>query len=170
VIDLRINTFIFSSSISFHLSMLTDLTKDRCTPRPRCFPEHSRQIQMPYVTEAHCGLWALHSKHLCKAQQNVFFHYMWNINLELCTHIWGITNVCDFTKGSSKCITPWFNCALYTLAKPNINISQFGIIDSHSDHWKSINISEIHITSIFRVKKYIKQEISAKEIPHLKHG
>ncbi|KAL9266941.1 Dolichyl-diphosphooligosaccharide--protein glycosyltransferase subunit 4A-like protein [Drosera capensis] len=25
------------------------------TPRPRCFPEHSRHMKMPYVTEAHCG-------------------------------------------------------------------------------------------------------------------
>uniref|UniRef100_A0A8W7PY71 Uncharacterized protein n=1 Tax=Anopheles coluzzii TaxID=1518534 RepID=A0A8W7PY71_ANOCL len=59
-------TFIFSSSMSFHLSIDTDRTKDRCTPRPRCLPEHSRQIQMPYVTETHWGLWVPHSKHFCK--------------------------------------------------------------------------------------------------------
>ena len=40
-------TFIFSSSTSFHLSMVTDLTKERWTPRPRCLPEHSRHIQIP---------------------------------------------------------------------------------------------------------------------------
>lgn len=56
-------TFIFSSSISFHLSIETERTKDKCTPRPRCFPEHSRQIHIPYVTETHCGLCVPHSKH-----------------------------------------------------------------------------------------------------------
>ena len=40
-------TFIFSNSISFHLSIVTDLTNDRWTPSPRCFPEHSKQIQIP---------------------------------------------------------------------------------------------------------------------------
>uniref|UniRef100_A0A182JME8 Uncharacterized protein n=1 Tax=Anopheles atroparvus TaxID=41427 RepID=A0A182JME8_ANOAO len=49
-------TFIFSSSTSFHLSIETERTKERCTPRPRCLPEHSRHIQMPYVTDTHWGL------------------------------------------------------------------------------------------------------------------
>merc|ERR1719318_946457 len=57
-------TFILFSSVSFHLSMVTDLTKDRCTPNPRCFPEHSKHIQIPKVTLTHCGLWVPHSKHL----------------------------------------------------------------------------------------------------------
>ena len=34
----------------------------RWTPKPRCFPEHSRQIQIPYVTLTHWGLCAPHSK------------------------------------------------------------------------------------------------------------
>ena len=40
-------TFILASSESFHLSMVTLRTKERWTPKPRCLPEHSRQIQMP---------------------------------------------------------------------------------------------------------------------------
>lgn len=57
------NTFIFSNSMSFHLSIDTDRTNDKCTPRPRCFPEHSKQIHIPYVTDTHCGLCVPHSKH-----------------------------------------------------------------------------------------------------------
>merc|ERR1712240_947155 len=56
-------TFIFSNSDSFHLSIVTLLTKLRCTPNPRCFPEHSKHIHIPYVALAHCGLCAPHSKH-----------------------------------------------------------------------------------------------------------
>lgn len=51
--------------MSFHLSIETDRTNDKWTPSPRCFPEHSKQIHIPYVTETHCGLWAPHSKHFC---------------------------------------------------------------------------------------------------------
>ena len=43
--------------------MVTDLTMERWTPRPLCFPEHSRQIQMPYVTLTHWGFRVPHSKH-----------------------------------------------------------------------------------------------------------
>ena len=29
------------------------LTNDKCTPSPLCFPEHSKQIHIPYVTDTH---------------------------------------------------------------------------------------------------------------------
>lgn len=35
----------------------------KCTPKPLCFPEQSKQIHIPYVTLTHCGLCPLHSKH-----------------------------------------------------------------------------------------------------------
>jgi hypothetical protein len=31
----------------FHESMFTDCTKEMCTPRLRCTPEHSRQMYVP---------------------------------------------------------------------------------------------------------------------------
>ena len=49
---------------------MTDITYSsaatnlKCTPRLRCFPAHSRQIQMPYVTLTHCGLSVPQSKQL----------------------------------------------------------------------------------------------------------
>lgn len=49
--------------MSFHLSIETERTNDKCTPSPRCFPEHSRHIHIPYVTDTHCGLCVPHSKH-----------------------------------------------------------------------------------------------------------
>lgn len=46
----------------------------RWTPRPLCFPEHSRQIQIPYVTLTHWGLKAPHSKQSWK--KNRKWHYV----------------------------------------------------------------------------------------------
>mmetsp|Transcript_31005 Transcript_31005/g.118913 ORF Transcript_31005/g.118913 Transcript_31005/m.118913 type:complete len:281 (+) Transcript_31005:2100-2942(+) len=54
---------ILCTSHSFHLSMPTLLTKDKCTPSPLCFPEHSKHIKVPYVTVAHCGFFAEQSTH-----------------------------------------------------------------------------------------------------------
>ena len=45
--------------------MPTERTKEMCTPRPRCTPEHSRQKKHPYDTDAHCGLRVLQSQHIC---------------------------------------------------------------------------------------------------------
>ena len=53
-------------SFSVHESICTERTKlmwtyavtwasGRPTPNPRCCPEHSRQINVPYETDAHCG-------------------------------------------------------------------------------------------------------------------
>ena len=48
-------TCIFFNCSSFHASIVTERTNDICTPRPRCFPEHSRHMKQPYDTDAHCG-------------------------------------------------------------------------------------------------------------------
>ena len=48
--------------ICTNLSSITDFTKLRLPPKLRCSPEQFVQIQIPYVTEAHCGLWFPHSK------------------------------------------------------------------------------------------------------------
>jgi hypothetical protein len=37
-------------------------TKDMCTPRPRCTPAHDRQMKMPNLGDAHCGLGAPQSQ------------------------------------------------------------------------------------------------------------
>lgn len=71
--DTRSLTIIFSSSKSFHLSMVTLRTNERWTPRLRCTPEHSKQIQIPYVTETHCGFNVPHSKHFCKENYEQFW-------------------------------------------------------------------------------------------------
>lgn len=44
---------------------LTDLTKLMCVPIRRCCPEQSKQIKMPYVTEAHVAFLAPQSKQFC---------------------------------------------------------------------------------------------------------
>lgn len=72
-------TFIFSNSMSFHLSIDTERTNDKCTPRPRCFPEHSRQIHIPYVTDTHCGLWVPHSKHFYR-KKRIYSTQRYNLN------------------------------------------------------------------------------------------
>jgi hypothetical protein len=36
-----------------------------CTPRPRCTPLHSRHMNTPYDTDAHCGFRVLQSTHTC---------------------------------------------------------------------------------------------------------
>ena len=54
---------IFLIWISDHESMVTDLTKEMWTPSPRCFPEHSRHMKIPYETEAHCGFFCAQSTH-----------------------------------------------------------------------------------------------------------
>jgi hypothetical protein len=46
-------TFIFSNSLSFHLSIVVERTKLMCTPRLLCFPAHPKQMKMPYFTETH---------------------------------------------------------------------------------------------------------------------
>ena len=46
---------IFLIWISDQESMVTDWTKEKWTPRPRCLPEHSRHMNTPYDTDAHCG-------------------------------------------------------------------------------------------------------------------
>ena len=43
-------------------SIVTDRTKEMCTPSPRCLPEHSRHMKMPYDTDAHCGFFCLQSE------------------------------------------------------------------------------------------------------------
>lgn len=34
---------------------MTLRTKETCTPRPRCVPAQSRQMNVPNLGEAHCG-------------------------------------------------------------------------------------------------------------------
>lgn len=46
-------------------------TKLRCTPKPRCLPLHSRHMNMPYDTEAHCGFLVLQSTHTCRSRQQL---------------------------------------------------------------------------------------------------
>lgn len=75
-VDLRCGlTFIFLSCSSDHLSIVIERTNEMCTPSPavsadqgdatlpRCTPEHSRQMNVPYETEAHWGEGALQSTH-----------------------------------------------------------------------------------------------------------
>lgn len=51
--------------LSVQLSMVMERTKEMCTPRLRCCPEHSRQMKAPNETEAHCGFGAGQSAHTC---------------------------------------------------------------------------------------------------------
>lgn len=51
----------------------TRLTKLRCTPKPRCFPLHSKHMKMPYDTEAHCGFRVLQSTQVCIQQSRSQF-------------------------------------------------------------------------------------------------
>jgi hypothetical protein len=46
-----------------HLSIVTLLTKDTCTPNPLCTPLHSRQKKIPNAGDAHDGFGALQSIH-----------------------------------------------------------------------------------------------------------
>ena len=41
------------------------LTKEMCTPKPRCLPLHSRHMNVPYDTVAHCGFLPLQSTQTC---------------------------------------------------------------------------------------------------------
>ena len=50
------------------------LTKLRCTPKPRCLPLHSRHMNIPYDTEAHCGFLVLQSTQVCKCQRVLDLH------------------------------------------------------------------------------------------------
>ena len=43
------------------------LTKEMCTPNPRCLPLHSRHMKVPYETVAHCGFLPLQSTQTCIA-------------------------------------------------------------------------------------------------------
>mmetsp|Transcript_9943 Transcript_9943/g.16391 ORF Transcript_9943/g.16391 Transcript_9943/m.16391 type:complete len:137 (+) Transcript_9943:780-1190(+) len=52
-----------STSESFHSSRSKDLTKDKLTPRPLCFPAHSKHKSDPKVTEAHSGFFEPQSTH-----------------------------------------------------------------------------------------------------------
>ncbi len=45
------------------------LTKLRCTPSPRCLPLHSRHMNIPYDTDAHCGFLVLQSTQVCNCQR-----------------------------------------------------------------------------------------------------
>jgi hypothetical protein len=58
-------TSILRSWSSRQPSICTERTKLRCTPRPRCWPEQSRQKNVPYETDAHCGFGLPQSKHFC---------------------------------------------------------------------------------------------------------
>jgi len=51
--------------LSVHESIVIERTKETCTPRPRCCPLHSRHINTPYDTLAHCGFGAEQSTHNC---------------------------------------------------------------------------------------------------------
>ena len=44
------------------VSNCVDRTNDRCTPSPRCTAEQSMQMNTPYVTDDHVGLFAPQSK------------------------------------------------------------------------------------------------------------
>lgn len=69
---LRKNSFAFvfppacimASCLSDQVSIVRLRTKLKCTPNPLWTPLHSRHIIIPYVTEAHCGFAALHSKQI----------------------------------------------------------------------------------------------------------
>jgi hypothetical protein len=45
-------------------SIVTERTKEICTPRPRCTPAQDRQMKTPNFGEAHCGFGALQSQQL----------------------------------------------------------------------------------------------------------
>ena len=53
---------------------LVYLTKLRCTPKPRCLPLHSRHMNIPYDTEAHCGFLVLQSTQVCTCQRVLDLH------------------------------------------------------------------------------------------------
>lgn len=76
---------------------MTDLTKDRWTPRLRWMPLQSKHIQIPYETEAHWGFKVLHSKHFCNTSKSFMhtlitlfiLHFIMNTaskGLSLCCH------------------------------------------------------------------------------------
>jgi len=45
-------------------SIVTERTKEMCTPRPRCTPAQDRQMKTPNFGDAHCGFGALQSQQL----------------------------------------------------------------------------------------------------------
>ena len=47
------------------------LTKLRCTPSPRCLPLHSRHMNVPYETDAHCGFFVGQSTQTCTRAHEV---------------------------------------------------------------------------------------------------
>lgn len=60
--------FLSCNHVQF-VSSWVDLTKVRCTPKPRCTAEQSMHRKTPYVTLAHAGFFALQSKHVWKRNQ-----------------------------------------------------------------------------------------------------
>ena len=44
------------------------LTKEMCTPSPRCLPLHSRHMKVPYETVAHWGFLPLQSTQTCASR------------------------------------------------------------------------------------------------------